>query len=53
MTILERMVNGQLGLVAQEDGVTVTVFAFDLAGDWIERIWAIRKPNKLRPWTAG
>ena len=33
VTILERTVNGQPGLVAQQDGVTVTVFAFDLAGD--------------------
>ena len=32
MTFLERTVNGQPGLVAQQDGVTVTVFAFDIAG---------------------
>jgi hypothetical protein len=31
VTILERMVNGQPGLVAQLDGV-VTVFAFEIAG---------------------
>jgi RNA polymerase sigma factor (sigma-70 family) len=48
----ERTVNGQPGLVAQQDGVTVTVFAFDIAGDQIKRIWAIRNPDKLRPWTA-
>ena len=52
MTFLERTVNGQPGLVAQQDGVTVTVFAFDLAGDRIKHIWAIRNPEKLRPWTA-
>jgi RNA polymerase sigma factor (sigma-70 family) len=51
MTILERMVNGQPGLVAQQDGVTVTVFAFDLAGDRIKHIWAVRNPEKLWPWT--
>jgi RNA polymerase sigma factor (sigma-70 family) len=51
MTILERTVNGQPGLVAQQDGVTVTVFAFDVAGDRIRRIWAVRNPEKLRPWT--
>jgi len=50
MTILERTVNGQPGLVAQVDGVTVTVFAFDLEGDRIKHIWAIRNPDKLRPW---
>jgi RNA polymerase sigma-70 factor (ECF subfamily) len=51
VTILERTVNGQPGLVAQQDGVTVTVFAFDVAGDQIKRIWAVRNPDKLRPWT--
>ncbi len=52
LTILERAVNGQPGLVAQQDGVTVTVFAFDVAGDRITRIWIVRNPDKLRPWTA-
>ena len=52
LTILERTVNGQPGLVAQQDGVTVTVLAFDIAGDQIKHIWAIRNPDKLRPWTA-
>jgi RNA polymerase sigma factor (sigma-70 family) len=51
LTFLERTVNGQPGLVAQLDGVTVTVFAFDIAGDQIRHIWAIRNPDKLRPWT--
>jgi RNA polymerase sigma factor (sigma-70 family) len=50
---LERTVNGQPGLVAQHDGVTVTVFAFDVAGGRISHIWAIRNPEKLRPWTTG
>jgi RNA polymerase sigma-70 factor (ECF subfamily) len=51
MTFLERTVNGQPGMVAQQDGVTVTVFAFDVAGDLIRRIWVVRNPEKLRPWT--
>jgi RNA polymerase sigma-70 factor, ECF subfamily len=51
MTILERSVNGQPGLVALQDGVTVTVFAFDVAGDRITHIWVVRNPDKLRPWT--
>ncbi|GAA5039100.1 RNA polymerase sigma-70 factor (ECF subfamily) [Thermocatellispora tengchongensis] len=50
MTILERTVNGRPGLVAQQDGVTVTVFAFDVAGDRITHIWAVRNPDKLRAW---
>jgi RNA polymerase sigma-70 factor (ECF subfamily) len=53
LTILERTVNGQPGLIAQLSGATVTVFAFDITGDHITRIWAIRNPDKLRPWTAG
>ncbi len=53
MTFLERTVNGQPGLVAQQDGVTVTVFAFEVAGDRIRHIWAVRNPEKLRPWTTG
>jgi RNA polymerase sigma-70 factor (ECF subfamily) len=53
VTFLERTVNGQAGLVAQQDGLTVTVFAFDVAGDRITHIWAVRNPDKLRPWTVG
>jgi RNA polymerase sigma-70 factor (ECF subfamily) len=53
MTFLERTVNGQPGLVAQQDGRTVTVFAFDVAGDRIRHIWVVRNPDKLRPWTTS
>jgi RNA polymerase sigma-70 factor (ECF subfamily) len=53
LTFLERTVNGQPGLVAQQDGVTETVIAFHITGDQINHIWAIRNPNKLRSWTTG
>jgi RNA polymerase sigma-70 factor (ECF subfamily) len=53
LTILERTVNGQPGLVARQDGVTVMVMAFDIAGDRIKHIWAVRNPEKLRPWATG
>jgi RNA polymerase sigma factor (sigma-70 family) len=53
LTLLERTVNGQPGLVAQQDGITVTVYAFDIAGGRIKHIWAVRNPEKLRPWTSG
>ena len=53
LTILERTVNGQPGLVAQQDGVTVTVMAFNVSGDRIMRIWAVRNPEQLRHWTTG
>jgi RNA polymerase sigma-70 factor (ECF subfamily) len=51
LRLLERTVNGQPGLVAQQDGHILTVFAFEIAGDRIKHIWAIRNPEKLRPWT--
>ena len=50
LTITERTVNGQPGLVAEQDGVTVTVFAFGIAADKITRIWIIRNPTKLSRW---
>ena len=53
MTFLECTVNGQPGLVAQQDGLTVTVFAFGVAGDRIKHIWVVRNPEKLRRWTTG
>lgn len=53
VTILECTVNGQPGLVGRQDGVTVSVMAFDVAGDRITHIWAVLNPDKLRPWTTG
>lgn len=53
LTVVERTVNGQPGLVAQQDGRTVAVYAFDIADDRITRIWAVLNPEKLRPWTTG
>jgi RNA polymerase sigma factor (sigma-70 family) len=50
ISFLERSVNGQPGLVAQQDGVTVTVFAFEVTDSRIKHIWAMRNPEKLRPW---
>ncbi|CAL9415216.1 ECF RNA polymerase sigma factor SigJ [Actinosynnema sp. ALI-1.44] len=49
-TLLERTVNGQPGLVAQLDGVTVSVYSFEVVDDRIKRIWAVRNPEKLRLW---
>jgi RNA polymerase sigma factor (sigma-70 family) len=53
LTILERRVNGQPGLVVEVAGVTETVMAFDMAGGRIKHIWAVRNPEKLRPWRTG
>ncbi|MEV4508412.1 RNA polymerase sigma factor SigJ [Dactylosporangium sp. NPDC049525] len=52
-TFLECTVNGLPGLSAWQDGVVTTVFAFEIAGTRIRRIWAVRNPEKLRPWRIG
>ncbi|MGW3356852.1 RNA polymerase sigma factor SigJ [Streptomyces bungoensis] len=49
-TILERTVNGLPGLVVESGGRIETVFAFEVDDDRITRIWAVRNPDKLRPW---
>ncbi|MEV6164207.1 RNA polymerase sigma factor SigJ [Streptomyces sp. NPDC052052] len=50
LTLLERTVNGQPGLVAQHAGTTVTVAAFSGSGDRVTHIWAVRNPEKLGAW---
>jgi RNA polymerase sigma factor (sigma-70 family) len=50
-TLAEHSVNGQPGLIGQQDGVTVMVMAFDFADGRITHIWAVRNPEKLRRWT--
>jgi RNA polymerase sigma-70 factor (ECF subfamily) len=50
LSLLERTVNSQPGQLNQQDGVTATVFAFEIAGDRIKHIWVVRNPEKLRPW---
>lgn len=49
--LLERSVNGTPGLVAQVAGTVTTVASFDVADGRVTRIWAVRNPGKLRPWT--
>jgi RNA polymerase sigma-70 factor (ECF subfamily) len=53
LTILERTVNGEPGLVVQQDGATVTVLAFHMSDGRIAHIWAVRNPDKLRAWAPG
>jgi RNA polymerase sigma-70 factor (ECF subfamily) len=50
LTILERNVNSQPGLVILQAGATVTVAAFAVSGNRITHIWAVRNPEKLRSW---
>lgn len=49
-TFMECTVNGLPGLAALQDGDIATVFAFEIADDRIRHIWAVRNPEKLRPW---
>jgi DNA-directed RNA polymerase specialized sigma24 family protein len=53
LTVLERTVNGQPGLITQQDGVTAAVLAFDVARGRIRHIWAVLNPEKLRLWITG
>ncbi len=50
VTLLERTVNGQPGLVAMIGGRIETVFAFEVDDARITHVWAMRNPEKLRPW---
>ncbi|MFF9198053.1 RNA polymerase sigma factor SigJ [Streptomyces sp. NPDC014779] len=52
LTLLERTVNGRPGLVVAYEGTAAAVYAFDVEADRITHIWAVRNPDKLRPWTA-
>jgi RNA polymerase sigma factor (sigma-70 family) len=52
VTILERTVNGQPGLVVQQGGATVTVLAFAVTAGRITHIWVVRNPEKLQSWPA-
>lgn len=50
-TILQRTVNGLPGLAVESGGRIETVFTFKVADDdRITHIWAVRNPDKLRPW---
>jgi RNA polymerase sigma-70 factor (ECF subfamily) len=53
LTLQERTVNGQPGLVLHHEGTTTAILAFDMTDGRIPHIWALRNPDKLRPWTTG
>ncbi|MGW3009914.1 RNA polymerase sigma factor SigJ [Streptomyces sp. NPDC001219] len=53
LELLERSVNGVPGLVAQRAGVVMTVASFDVSDGRVNRIWAVRNPEKLRPWAGA
>ncbi|MEV7092621.1 RNA polymerase sigma factor SigJ [Amycolatopsis sp. NPDC051045] len=53
LTLVETTVNGRPGLAARRDGAVVAVMAFEVAGEAVRRIWAVRNPEKLRLWQAA
>ncbi|WP_410630757.1 RNA polymerase sigma factor SigJ [Amycolatopsis sp. cmx-4-83] len=53
LTLVERAVNGLPGLLLQRGDDLAAVYAFDVADGRITRIWAMRNPEKLRPWTTS
>ncbi|BCJ74019.1 RNA polymerase sigma factor [Catellatospora sp. IY07-71] len=53
LSLVERTVNGQPGLVGLRDGAVVAVFAFEVMDGLVRHVWAVRNPDKLRPWTAS
>jgi RNA polymerase sigma-70 factor, ECF subfamily len=50
VSLVERAVNGQPGLVGVQDGIITTVMAFDVAIGAIRSIWVVRNPDKLQHW---
>ena len=50
LTLQERTVNGQPGLVVQIGGNVAAVLAFGIAETRIRNIWTVRNPEKLHPW---
>ncbi|MFG2881751.1 RNA polymerase sigma factor SigJ [Streptomyces sp. NPDC048297] len=51
LELLERSVNGLPGLVARRGGDVMTVASFEVSDGSVTRIWVVRNPEKLRPWT--
>ncbi|MET7645634.1 RNA polymerase sigma factor SigJ [Streptomyces sp. NPDC005426] len=51
LALLERSVNGMPGLVAERAGAVMTVASFEVVDGRVTRIWVVRNPEKLRPWT--
>ncbi|HET6707482.1 MAG TPA: RNA polymerase subunit sigma-24, partial [Amycolatopsis sp.] len=50
LTLAERTVNGEPGLLLRRGDELSAVWSFDVSGGRITRIWAMRNPEKLRPW---
>ncbi|HEY2579816.1 MAG TPA: RNA polymerase subunit sigma-24, partial [Streptosporangiaceae bacterium] len=46
------LVSAALRPIEGSEQIASYIVAFDVAGDQIKRIWAVRNPGKLRPWTA-
>lgn len=46
----ETRVNGESGLIARAGKTTLAVVAFEIVGDRISHVWAVRNPEKLTAW---
>ncbi|MFE2205886.1 hypothetical protein ACFXAR_12270, partial [Streptomyces rubiginosohelvolus] len=44
------LAGGRGGAPPPPHGVVMTVASFDLSDGRVTRIWAVRNPEKLRPW---
>lgn len=50
LTVEERVVNGQPGLLLRQGDTIAAVIAFEVVDGLIKQLWAVRNPEKLRPW---
>lgn len=50
LVIREEQVNGELGLVAFGGGRVLAIVGVAQAGGRVERVWAMRNPDKLHAW---
>ncbi|MEW2518565.1 RNA polymerase sigma factor SigJ [Actinacidiphila alni] len=48
ISLLERLINGQLAVVAERKGQPVSVFTFDVADDRVRHIWVTANPRKIQ-----
>ena len=47
----EALVNGEPGLVIEQDGAVGAVLSFGIGDGRVRRVWAVRNPEKLGAWT--
>lgn len=53
LSVHAAQVHGELGIIARAQGRVLAVITLTLRESRIDRIWAVRNPEKLRRWGAG